>query len=216
MRDCLEAACVRGDYSECANVVANSLGLRGYHFHVVVCRLENGVAGYTVPTDFFGEVEIQLSDVVRGLPDAALAVICHEVGHQLIRRKRLEYVDNHAGNEILVDIACVYYGLGPIMMKGAVSMHSYEDRVGNTTYYVYRTAKTGYALPSQLALAYDLVALKHGKRLGDGPLELKGVVREIFRHYRREMLSLGYDLNKVRSGESALDDFERMQTTHAR
>ena len=195
-----------GDYTACANAVADAIGLFGYRFHVIVEKLPADVGGCTVPNDFYGEVEIKIStETIRG-KDRAIAVICHEVGHQLLRNRNLECVGEVRRNEMLVDIACVYFGLGPIMLNGSEWLHAESRRVGDEVHVDRQSVWSGYALPSQLALAYDLVTLAGGTRMDDRPEELEGVSREIFAHYRGEMRKLGCDMDKAGTGCRAIGD----------
>lgn len=187
------------DFDRIANAIATYLHLLGFRFAVVFENLKDGVAAHVAVRDYFGEVRISVSKGLEDHEDALLAVLCHEVCHQLLHFKGVKS-ESRQLDELMVDIACVYLGLGDVMMKGVESRCSHTRVKEDLVIMRSSSLRTGYALPSQLALAYDLTAKTAGVAIPDNPVELAGVSGAIFAHYRREMEKLGCSMSEIGVG----------------
>jgi hypothetical protein len=114
----------KGDVFADLQLLAKNIGvfldLSNVTFAVAIAKQRRDIAGHVELLKRQGEVFIEVDDDLLRHPSCVPAVICHEVMHKVLYEAGI-WLDDATENENLTDIACVYAGLGKLMLNGCVS-----------------------------------------------------------------------------------------------
>ena len=106
---------------KCAKFIASFVGLEGFIFIVVVVNQKKGIGGHIELNYGSKDVFIEISEEIMESREAVLAVLAHEITHQYLYYNKVTIGSSSFlvyENEILIDIATVFLGMGKIMLNG--------------------------------------------------------------------------------------------------
>jgi len=137
-------------------IIAEFIGLSDYIFVISINKLEKNTGGHIELKYGNKQVFIEISEEILKFEDAILAILAHEITHEYLYINNISF-SNKYENEILTDIAAIFFGFGKLMLNG-----SENEDVWKNYYFGGSTAITdklgiGYLDRSKLALVYLLV-----------------------------------------------------------
>lgn len=159
---------------EAGKKLAKHLGLTGLTFIVSYSNQKYGTAGH-IQLDNSLDVYIEISSEFKNSPHAVLTIIAHELCHKVLQINNIALLPEF-DNEVLTDLAVIYFGLGKIMLMGC---ESNSHRIGYLQRHEYAFVymlnailrnltkdEIKFGLPEEIIkkLSLDLLILDYGER----------------------------------------------------
>jgi len=137
-------------------IIANFIGLSDYIFIISINKLEKNTGGHIELKYGKKQVFIEISEEILKFEDAILAILAHEITHEYLYINNISF-SNKYENEILTDIAAIFFGFGKLMLNGSENEDVWKNYYfgGSTT--ITDKLGIGYLDRSKLALVYLLV-----------------------------------------------------------
>jgi len=173
---------VFADLQLLAKNIAKYLGLTNVTIAVAIAKQRQDIAGHIELLKRRGEVFIEVDDDLLRHPSCVPAVICHEVMHKVLYEAAV-WLDDAAENEKLTDIACVYAGLGKLMLNGCAS--SGWDHEGRE-----HTFCVGYVPRDGLAFDHAVICQMRNIDPMQADLYLQHDAAEAVRYWRAQLAPL--------------------------
>lgn len=98
-------------------------------------------------------ISITIGNEAKGNPDRILAILTHELCHNILRLKNFPILTG-IENEIYTDLATIYLGLGKYTLKGHKFSKTTEQKMFNQINYTTTTSTVGYLTDSTYYRAY--------------------------------------------------------------
>lgn len=183
---------VFADLQLLARNIATFVGSTDMTFAVAIAKQRRDIAGHIEMLRNRGEVFVEVDTDLLRHPASVPAVICHEVMHKVLYEAGI-WLDDASENEKLTDIACVYAGLGKVMLNGCVS--SDRDSEGRE-----RGFSVGYVSRDGLAFGHAVVCKMRNIASEQADLYLTTEAVEAVRYWRAQLTPL----SEVLGGETQL------------
>jgi len=137
-------------------IIANFIGLSDYIFVISINKLEKNTGGHIELEHGKKQVFIEISEEILKFEDAILAILAHEITHEYLYINNISF-SNKYENEVLTDIAAIFFGFGKLMLNGSENENIWENYYfgGSTT--ITDKLGIGYLDRSKLAFVYLLV-----------------------------------------------------------
>jgi DNA-directed RNA polymerase subunit RPC12/RpoP len=137
-------------------IIAEFIGLSDYIFVISINKLEKNTGGHIELKYGNKQVFIEISEEILKFEDAILAILAHEITHEYLYINNISF-SNKYENEILTDIAAIFFGFGKLMLNGSENEDVWKNYYfgGSTT--ITDKLGIGYLDRSKLALVYLLV-----------------------------------------------------------
>lgn len=160
--------------------IADHLGLQDCTFVISYVPQGERHAG-KIHIDTGNEVFVEVDPQFRGKPEIVLYILSHELCHKLLYRRGI-VIEPLLENEILTDIATVFFGLGKLALNGCESFESlpnvYTGQGG-------KLKRLGYINLYHFAYTYYLLCKSHKSKPG-----------EFFNHLKSEVIHTIDDLKR--------------------
>ncbi|MHA1831597.1 MAG: hypothetical protein ACTSWR_08725 [Candidatus Helarchaeota archaeon] len=137
-------------------IIANFIGLSDYIFVISINKLEKNTGGHIKLEYGKKQVFIEISEEILKFEDAILAILAHEITHEYLYINNISF-SNKYENEILTDIAAIFFGFGKLMLNGSENEDIWKNYYfgGSTT--ITDKLGIGYLDHSKIAFVYLLV-----------------------------------------------------------
>ena len=104
-------------------IIANFIGLSDYAFVISINKLEKNTGGRIGLEYGKKQVFIEISEEILKFKDAILA---HEITHGYLYINNISF-SNKYENEILTDIAAIFFGFGKLMLNGSENEDTWKN-----------------------------------------------------------------------------------------
>jgi len=137
-------------------IIANFIGLSEYTFVISINKLEKNTGGNIKLEHAKEQVFVEISEETLKYKDAILAILAHEITHEYLYINNLSF-SNKYENEILTDIAAIFFGFGKLMLNGCENENIWKNYYfgGSTT--ITDKLGVGYIDRIKIAFVYLLV-----------------------------------------------------------
>jgi len=138
-------------------IISNFIGLSDYIFVISINKLEKSTGGHIKLEHGKKQVFIEISEETLKYDNAILAILAHEITHEYLYINNISF-SNRYENEILTDIAAIFFGFGKLMLNGSENEDIWKNYYfgGSTT--ITDKLGIGYLDPRKLAFVYLLVS----------------------------------------------------------
>jgi hypothetical protein len=165
-----------------AKSLAIFLGSKNVTFTIAIAKQRRDIAGRVEVLPNQREIFIEVDDALLRHPACVPAVICHEVMHKVLYDAGL-WLEDREENEELTDIACVYGGLGKVMLNGCKSL-GYDNKGYESIFTV------GYVPRDELAFDYAVICQVRGVVQEQADAYLCEEAAYEVRHWRAQLAPL--------------------------
>lgn len=135
-------------------------------------------------------VKIDVSEEFRNNPNAAVAILAHEICHKYLYSYNIYFPSAPIINEVYTDLCTIYVGFGELILKG------YKTTSNNTTHYL------GYLNIDMYSDCNAIIGTVNGK-MGNGTND----------YFLTEVIELWHKNPNIRG--LYLDCFKRLEESHA-
>ena len=143
-----------------AKEIANFIGIRNKTFLVTFAK-QNKKVGGTIEPQHDQVIPIEIDSAFSGYFDQCIAILAHEITHQKLFNCNLKR-HLEIANEVLTDIASIYFGLGKIVLNGCYYYDKVETKREKKydkkiVHYTETTKEIGYLTHESFSFIYLLI-----------------------------------------------------------